>query len=652
MPSVRKIGVALPSRLRWYVLATIAAGVPLVAAAAFAAVRSSPSGRTLLGVTTFFLLAILAEWRPVPIDVEGKRLVSLAFVFIISSQLLFGWEWSTLIGALGIGLAMAIDRSEPIKVAFNSAAYALAAGLAALPLLIDGGGRDSYGLVAISVVIGGAIFVVANVSIVCGAIGFATGTPIREVFSDHMRQSGPIFGISVFVAAQAVILWRVSEPLVLLLSAPLFALTLYQRSSVRGRVAEEAASTDSLTGLRNRRAFEDEAAQALALVNGGTGRFTLCMIDIDRFKQVNDRHGHLAGDAILETLGRAIEATAPECGYRLGGDEFVLFLEREGEPEEHIELVSKLQREFAAEQLLLTTATEHVTISAGIAFYPEHANDAHSLQKQADVALYRSKYNGRARVTVYLPGDRAEASLERGGVGLEYLMADNRLLTTHRLVTLVDAVSAAAAMEQGPLSPTAFSNVLDRWSSSNSLHSQAVAALTVSLARRLGVEGEELEHVHLAALLHDAGKIALPDGILSKPGPLSEDERQLVERHPMIGYELLRDLGVELAASFVLHHHERWDGDGYPDGLAGAEIPFGSRLILVADAFDALTSDRAYRRAVSVDAAIHEIQSESGRQFDPLVVSALHDHFAHPDSSAAETALELGPIWSSSTSVS
>ncbi len=650
MPRLRNIGSALPPRLRWYVLATTAVGVPVVAAAAVVAVRSGPSESTLLGVATFFCLAILAEYRPVPIDVEGKRLVSLAFVFIISSQLLFGWEWSILIGALGIGFAMAIDRSEPIKVGFNSAAYALAAGFAALPLLIDGGGRASYGLVALSVVVRGAIFVVANVAIVCTAIGFATGTPVREVFRDHMQQSGPIFAISVFVAAQAVILWRLSEPLVLLLSAPLFALTLYQRSSVRGRVAEEAASTDSLTGLRNRRAFEDEAAQALELTEG-TGGFTLCMIDIDRFKQVNDRHGHLAGDTILETLGRAIQATAPERGYRLGGDEFVLFLERDAELEEHVELVSKLQREFAAEQIL-ASATEEVTISAGIALYPEHANDLHSLQKQADVALYRSKYNGRARVTVYVPGDRADANLERGGVGLEYLMADNRLLTTHRLVTLVDAVSAAAAMEQGPLSPTAFSEVLDRWSSSNSLHSQAVAALAVALARQLGVEGEELEHVHLAALLHDAGKIALPDGILSKPGPLSDDERQLVERHPMIGYELLRDLGVELAAGFVLHHHERWDGAGYPDGLAGAEIPFGSRLILVADAFDALTSDRAYRRAVSIDAAIREIQSESGRQFDPLVVSALHEHFAHPAAATADTTLELSPRWSSSTSVS
>ncbi len=652
MPSLFKIGAALPPRLRWYVLATIAVGVPVAAAAAFSAARSEPSGRTILGVATFFLLAILAEWRPVPIDVEGKRLVSLAFVFIISSQLLFGWQWSTLIGALGISLAMALDRSDPIKVAFNGAAYAIAAGLAALPLLIDGANQASYGLVAISVVNGGAIFVLANVLIVCGAIARATETPLREVFGEHMRESGPIFAIAIFVAAQAVILWRLSAPLVLLLSAPLFALTLYQRSSVRGRVAEEAASTDSLTGLRNRRAFEDEAAEALAVVDGTQARYTLCMIDIDRFKQVNDRHGHLAGDAILVTLAEAIEATAPDRGYRLGGDEFVLFLKRDVPAEEHLELVERLQREFAAAQLLSDASPEPVTVSVGVALYPDHANDLHSLQKQADVALYRSKYNGRARVTVYGPDATPDPSLGRG-VGLAYLMADNRLLTTHRLVSLVDAVSAAAAAEQGPLSPAAFSEVLDRWTSSNSLHSQSVASLTVALARKLGVAGEELEHVHLAALLHDAGKIALPDVVLSKPGPLSNDERQLVERHPMVGYELLRDLGVELAANFVLHHHERWDGAGYPDGLAGAEIPFGSRLILVADAFDALTSDRAYRRAVSVDAAIHEIQSESGRQFDPLVVSALHEHFAHPARTIDDASLELSDsLWSSSTSVS
>jgi HD-GYP domain-containing protein (c-di-GMP phosphodiesterase class II) len=178
--------------------------------------------------------------------------------------------------------------------------------------------------------------------------------------------------------------------------------------------------------------------------------------------------------------------------------------------------------------------------------------------------------------------------------------------------------------------------------------------LAVALARRLGVGGEELENVHIAALLHDVGKIALPESVLSKPGPLADDERELVQRHSIIGYELLCDLGIPLAAEFVLHHHERWDGGGYPVGKAGAEIPFGSRLILVADAFDALTSDRAYRRGVSVEAAIHEIQRESGRQFDPLIVSALHEHFAHPEASphtapVAELSAQLLE-WSSSTS--
>ena len=133
---------------------------------------------------------------------------------------------------------------------------------------------------------------------------------MREVFADHLRYSGPIFAIAVLVAAQAVILWRVSAPLVLLLSAPLFALTLYQRSSVRGRVAEKAASTDSLTCLKNRRAFEEDAARRLDV-----GAVTLCLIDVDRFKQVNDRYGHPTGDAVLERLACALEEAAP--GARL-----------------------------------------------------------------------------------------------------------------------------------------------------------------------------------------------------------------------------------------------------------------------------------------------------------------------------------------------
>ena len=639
---VSRIGRELPPRLRRYVLTAIAAGVPVVAVAAFVAARRPVSAGAALGIVSFFVLAMVAEWRPVPIDVKGERLVSLAFVFIVSSQLLFGWQWSVVVGACAIGLAMALDRYEPIKALFNASTYAFASAGAALPLLAGAGAGHGYGLLALSVVVDGSIFVLVNVAMVCVAIGLASDMPVWRVFVDHLRYSGPIFAISVFVAAQAVILWQLSPGLVLLISAPLFALTLYQRSSLRGRVAEEAAITDSLTGLKNRRAFADEAQTRL---DGGSEHLALCLLDVDRFKQVNDGHGHAMGDSVLQCLASAIEQTSPGSGYRLGGDEFVLLLPARN----HLEVVAAVQSRFAHAQTALDPVEGEITACVGVALFPEHADDLHTLQKRADFALYQSKYGGRGVVTVFdekRPALPAPAVL--GG------LTDSRLLLARRIVTLVDAVAEAAARERGVLSAAELSDVLDRWAGFNRNHSQAVAELAVALARRLGVSGDELDDVYVAGLLHDVGKIALPDRVLSKPGPLDAAERALVERHPVVGYELLADLGSPLAATFVLHHHERWDGAGYPAGLAAGDIPFGSRLILVADAFDALTSDRAYRRGVSVEAAIQEIQRESGRQFDPLIVSALHEHFAHPEASPQPaTGVHDDPEvleWSSSTS--
>jgi diguanylate cyclase (GGDEF)-like protein/putative nucleotidyltransferase with HDIG domain len=643
MPRILRIGQSLPPRLRWYVLAVMAVGVPAILVAAVLSAQAHMTPRTLVGVATFFVFTLLAEWRPVPIDPQAERLVSLAFVFIIASEILFGWDWAVLIGAVGIGVAMSLDRVPPIKVAFNGAGYAIATGLAAVPLLVGNAGHGgNYALVALSVVLSGGIFVVANVVLVCGAIALGSGSQLREVVADHLRYSGPIFGIAVFVAAQAVVLWRLSPPLVLLLCAPLFAVTLYQRSSVRGRAAEEAASTDSLTGLKNRRAFEEDAA-GLFGDDQETAGAALCIIDIDRFKQVNDRHGHLVGDAVLEQLARALEHGAPDCGYRLGGDEFVVLLVGM----DPLNVLGAVQEAFAAGLTEhLPDLMEAVTISAGVALYPAHATDLHTLRKRADMALYRSKYSGRARISVY-GTDEHEDGLASEGTG--YFLSDSRLFTAHRLVELVDAVAEASARERGNLSAAKFSDVLDSWGGANESHSRAVASLSVALAQRVGVDGEDLEHIHAAALLHDVGKIALPESVLTKPGPLTDEERSLMERHPIIGFELMRDLGIAQAATFVLHHHERWDGQGYPHGLAGAEIPFGSRIILVADAFDALTSDRAYRRGVSVEAAIREVQSESGRQFDPLVVAALHEHFARQE--PAELAItNLERAWSSSTS--
>jgi HD-GYP domain-containing protein (c-di-GMP phosphodiesterase class II) len=149
-----------------------------------------------------------------------------------------------------------------------------------------------------------------------------------------------------------------------------------------------------------------------------------------------------------------------------------------------------------------------------------------------------------------------------------------------------------------------------------------VGELSGLLAVRLGLEGNDVELVRLAGRLHDLGKLAVPEEILKKPGPLTDEERAVLERHAQIGFAMLESLGIDPVANWVLHHHERWDGDGYPGRLAGSEIPLGARIIFVADAFDAMTSDRVYRRGISAEEALAELRRCSGAQFDPSIVNA------------------------------
>jgi diguanylate cyclase (GGDEF)-like protein/putative nucleotidyltransferase with HDIG domain len=639
MPSIAVPGRTLPPRLRFHVLATVLVGLPVVAAAAASAIASRSSTEALIGIALFSCFALLAELRPVPVDTGGKRDVSLAFVFVISVQVLFGWQWSVLAGSAGIALAMALGRSAPLKVLFNAAVYAIAAGVAALCGTVVGPAVSGwgYGGLVASTVVCGAVFLAVNIFLVCLAIALGGGLPVRATFVDYVAQAGAICALMVFVAAQAVILWRDEAGLVLLLTAPLLALWLYQRTYLRSRVAEQEAATDSLTCLRNRRAFEDAASHAMTI--DPAGMLSLCLLDIDHFKQVNDRHGHPTGDAVLELLGSVIDECAPNCGYRLGGDELAFMLEADSQTA--AATAERVRAVFAGRSARLLP--EPITVSAGIASYPRDADDLHSLLKHADLALYQSKNNGRSRTTIFTsPANGDDADGPGGGIRLP----DIRLVIARRLVTLVDALAVASADARGVLEERRYTEVLDHWQSFDGEHSEAVASLAVALGRRLGLSREDLDDVRLAALLHDVGKIAVPPSILSKPSSLTTDERSLIERHAMIGYELLRDLGLAPVDEYVLHHHERWDGTGYPGGLAGAEIPFGSRLILVADAFDALTSDRSYRNRVSVEAAMHELEGEAGRQFDPLIVATLRDHLANPETAASESKAEREPAWS------
>jgi putative nucleotidyltransferase with HDIG domain len=153
-------------------------------------------------------------------------------------------------------------------------------------------------------------------------------------------------------------------------------------------------------------------------------------------------------------------------------------------------------------------------------------------------------------------------------------------------------------------------------------HSERVGELAARIATRMGADAELIELIRLAGSLHDLGKLAIPEEILRKPAPLTEAERLVLERHPQIGFRMLESLGVDPVADWVLHHHERWDGGGYPDGLPADRIPLGARIIFVADAYDAMTSDRVYRRRLTAHDALAELQRCSGTQFDPEVVAA------------------------------
>ena len=165
-------------------------------------------------------------------------------------------------------------------------------------------------------------------------------------------------------------------------------------------------------------------------------------------------------------------------------------------------------------------------------------------------------------------------------------------------------------------------------------HSFVVGELAAVVARQLGLEPEEVELVRLAGSLHDLGKLAIPEEILRKPGPLTAAEKLVLRRHPQIGYRMLRSLGVEPVSTWVLHHHERWDGHGYPHGLSGEQIPLGSRIILVVDAYDAMTSDRIYSSRVPHEAAIAELERNAGAQFDPRVVSVFVQSVAREEALA------------------
>jgi diguanylate cyclase (GGDEF)-like protein/PAS domain S-box-containing protein len=357
------------------------------------------------------------------------------------------------------------------------------------------------------------------------------------------------------------------------------------------------AGSDPLTDLPNRRTLEKELEDAVeaARVEGRT--LSVLVLDLDDFKQINDTLGHEAGDAVLRSVARSLEAALRPCDIagRLGGEEFLVIL-----PDTSTRGAALVAERLRAAMSHIGIADSAVTASFGVASYPLHASSAGELLRAADAAMYQAKGLGRDRSVVFDSG-AAESRTERAGRAQEDLQGYLRSVLA----------IAAALDERDPYTHA---------------HSSTVAGYAAGIASRLGLNGDRLEDIRIAGLLHDVGKVGVPDAILRKAGALTDEEWVEMRRHPEIGARILAHPGLSQVREWVLHHHERPDGHGYPHGLAGEEIPLEARILAVADAYEAMTSDRPYRRALPLEVAGAELLAGRGTLFDPLVVDAFMAH--------------------------
>jgi diguanylate cyclase (GGDEF)-like protein/putative nucleotidyltransferase with HDIG domain len=367
------------------------------------------------------------------------------------------------------------------------------------------------------------------------------------------------------------------------------------RAELSVKYLKEAAIRDPLTGLLNRRGFEAEFAEALHRVEAGGEQLALIVADVDYFKAVNDLHGHAAGDQVLIEVSTVLFLHAPAGAEiaRIGGEEFAFIV-----PGVDLDAACAMAEGLrqVVEDSFGHTATR-VTMSLGIVATERHGTVFDQLLQQVDQAMYAAKSLGRNRAVGF--SDDVMAILERARIRQEEA-SRNQLAT---LLTLAEA--------------------LDLRDASTAKHSRTVADYAEGMARELGLDADLVERVRLAGLLHDIGKIGVPDSVLLHPGKLDDEQWELMRQHPEIGARMLNHADYADIRDWVLAHHERIDGRGYPAGLAGDRIPLVARILAVADSYEAMTADRVYRASPGHAFARSQLHDCSGTQFDPDVVTAM-----------------------------
>jgi diguanylate cyclase (GGDEF)-like protein/putative nucleotidyltransferase with HDIG domain len=406
---------------------------------------------------------------------------------------------------------------------------------------------------------------------------------------------GLAYGVLLALAPPTqVATWWIVAMGTLLVAAWLTWAMRQRAESLIGRLYD-AARTDPLTKLLNRRGFRELLDLELERARRSKLPVTLVSGDLDHFKLVNDRAGHHVGDNVLQRAARVLESAKRQGDTlaRVGGEEFAL-IAPDTDQGGALTLAERLRcavlDEFSRDPV-------PVTISFGISSHQDHGETAAALLHAADDALYQAKESGRNRSVVcnrqiQSAAHRGARSSDVGGERFIAVMLD--------LAAVVDLRFSGAPR-----------------------HSETVGRYAEMMARELGLPERRIGRVRLAGLLHDIGKVTLPDSILKKPGALDPDEREAVQTHPALGAQILEHASLADIRSWVAAHHERPDGQGYPHRLRGAQIPLEARILSVADAYEAMTSDRSYRFAIDQAAARAELERCARSQFDPAVVDAL-----------------------------